>query len=58
VPGPRREDFPVLDRLTYLSTASAGLVPASVVTVVAALFHRRTCETVRRGGRHLGHPVS
>ena len=32
VPGVRREDFPVLDRLTYLNTASAGLVPASVVT--------------------------
>src|SRR5690348_12340726 len=31
VPGLRREDFPVLDRLTYLNTASAGLVPASVV---------------------------
>ncbi len=29
--GLRREDFPVLDRLTYLNTASAGLVPASVV---------------------------
>jgi selenocysteine lyase/cysteine desulfurase len=27
-----REDFPVLDRLTYLNTASVGLVPASVVT--------------------------
>ncbi len=32
VPGLRREDFPVLDRLTYLNTASAGLVPASVLT--------------------------
>ena len=32
VPGLRREDFPVLDRLTYLNTASTGLVPASVVT--------------------------
>ncbi len=31
VPGLRREDFPVLDRLTYLNTASAGLVPASVL---------------------------
>jgi selenocysteine lyase/cysteine desulfurase len=31
VPGLRREDFPALDRLTYLNTASAGLVPASVV---------------------------
>jgi selenocysteine lyase/cysteine desulfurase len=31
VPGLRREDFPVLDRLTYLNTASTGLVPASVV---------------------------
>ena len=30
-PGLRREDFPVLDRLTYLNTASAGLVPASVL---------------------------
>ena len=29
--GIRREDFPVLDRLTYLNTASTGLVPASVV---------------------------
>jgi hypothetical protein len=29
VPGLRREDFPVLDRLTYLNTASVGLVPAS-----------------------------
>src|SRR5712692_928992 len=32
VPGLRREDFPALDRLTYLNTASAGLVPASVIT--------------------------
>jgi selenocysteine lyase/cysteine desulfurase len=31
VPGLRREDFPVLDRLTYLNTASVGLVPVSVV---------------------------
>jgi len=31
VPGLRREDFPALDRFTYLNTASAGLVPASVV---------------------------
>jgi selenocysteine lyase/cysteine desulfurase len=31
VSGLRREDFPALDRLTYLNTASAGLVPASVV---------------------------
>src|SRR5262245_62278530 len=31
VHGLRREDFPVLDRLTYLNTASAGLVPASVM---------------------------
>jgi cysteine desulfurase / selenocysteine lyase len=31
VPGFRRQDFPVLDRLTYLNTASVGLVPASVV---------------------------
>ena len=31
VPGLRREDFPALDRLIYLNTASAGLVPASVV---------------------------
>lgn len=36
VPGLRREDFPVLDRLTYLNTASAGLVPASVVTAAHA----------------------
>src|SRR5215831_2144750 len=27
----RREDFPALGRFTYLNTASAGLVPASVV---------------------------
>jgi cysteine desulfurase / selenocysteine lyase len=32
VPGLRRSDFPILDRLTYLNTASVGLVPASVVT--------------------------
>jgi cysteine desulfurase / selenocysteine lyase len=32
VPGLRRDDFPAFDRLTYLNTASAGLVPASVVT--------------------------
>jgi selenocysteine lyase/cysteine desulfurase len=31
VPGLRRDDFPVLGRLTYLNTASAGLVPASVM---------------------------
>ena len=31
MPGLRREDFPALDRFTYLNTASAGLVPASVV---------------------------
>lgn len=31
VSGLRREDFPVLERLTYLNTASVGLVPASVV---------------------------
>ena len=31
VPGLRREDFPALDRFTYLNTASAGLVPGSVV---------------------------
>jgi len=31
VPGLRRGDFPALDRFTYLNTASAGLVPASVV---------------------------
>ncbi len=31
VPGLRRDDFPALDRFTYLNTASAGLVPASVV---------------------------
>ena len=31
VPGLRREDFPALDRFTYLNTASTGLVPASVV---------------------------
>jgi len=27
----RRDDFPALDRLTYLNTASAGLVPAETV---------------------------
>ena len=32
VPGLHRDDFPAFDRLTYLNTASAGLVPASVVT--------------------------
>ena len=32
VSGLRRSDFPILDRLTYLNTASIGLVPASVVT--------------------------
>lgn len=31
LPALRRDDFPALDRLTYLNTASAGLVPASVV---------------------------
>ncbi|MBO0807839.1 MAG: aminotransferase class V-fold PLP-dependent enzyme [Actinobacteria bacterium] len=31
VPGLRREDFPAFDRFTYLNTASAGLVAASVV---------------------------
>jgi selenocysteine lyase/cysteine desulfurase len=31
VPGLHRDDFPALERLTYLNTASAGLVPASVV---------------------------
>jgi selenocysteine lyase/cysteine desulfurase len=31
VPGLHRDDFPALDRLTYLNTASTGLVPASVV---------------------------
>src|SRR5215472_9019520 len=31
VPGLRREDFPAFDRFTYLNTASAGLVPASVL---------------------------
>jgi cysteine desulfurase / selenocysteine lyase len=31
VPGLHRDDFPAFDRLTYLNTASAGLVPASVV---------------------------
>jgi selenocysteine lyase/cysteine desulfurase len=29
VPALRRDDFPALDRFTYLNTASAGLVPAS-----------------------------
>jgi selenocysteine lyase/cysteine desulfurase len=29
--GLRREDFPALDRFTYLNTASAGLAPASAV---------------------------
>lgn len=45
VPGLRREDFPVLDRLTYLNTASAGLVPASVV--IAA--HRFELELAQAG---------
>jgi len=31
VPGLRRDDFPALDRFAYLNTASAGLVPASVL---------------------------
>jgi cysteine desulfurase / selenocysteine lyase len=31
VPGLRRGDFPALERFTYLNTASAGLVPHSVV---------------------------
>ncbi len=31
VPGLRRQDFPAFDRFTYLNTASAGLVPASVI---------------------------
>ena len=31
VDGLRRGDFPAFDRFTYLNTASAGLVPASVV---------------------------
>jgi cysteine desulfurase / selenocysteine lyase len=31
LPGLRRGDFPALDRLVYLNTASAGLVPESVV---------------------------
>jgi selenocysteine lyase/cysteine desulfurase len=31
VAGLHREDFPAFDRFTYLNTASAGLVPASVV---------------------------
>ena len=31
VAGMRREDFPAFDRSTYLNTASAGLVPLSVV---------------------------
>ena len=32
VPGLHRDDFPVFGRLTYLNTASVGLVPACVVT--------------------------
>lgn len=36
LPGLRREDFPVLDRLTYLNTASVGLVPVSVVSAAHA----------------------
>jgi len=31
VAGLRRQDFPAFDRFTYLNTASAGLVPASVI---------------------------
>jgi len=45
VPGLRREDFPILDRLTYLNTASAGLVPASVV----APAHEFELELSRAG---------
>jgi cystathionine beta-lyase/cystathionine gamma-synthase len=43
--GLRREDFPVLDRLTYLNTASVGLVPASVVTPA----HEFELELARAG---------
>src|SRR6266702_2697658 len=31
VPALRRDDFPALDRFTYLNTASTGLVPVSAV---------------------------
>ncbi len=37
VPALRREDFPALSRFTYLNTASAGLVPASVLAPAHAL---------------------
>jgi selenocysteine lyase/cysteine desulfurase len=45
VPGLRREDFPALDRFTYLNTASAGLVPASVVQPA----HEFEAELARAG---------
>lgn len=45
VPGLRREDFPALDRLVYLNTASAGLVPESVV----APAHRFEFELAQAG---------
>ncbi len=32
VPGMCHTDYPALDRFTYLNTASAGLVPTSVIT--------------------------
>ena len=51
VPGLRREDFPVLDRLTYLNTASAGLVPASVVTPPARVQARAGAGRNHRHGR-------
>ena len=45
MPGLRREDFPALDRLVYLNTASAGLVPESVV----APAHRFEFELAQAG---------
>jgi selenocysteine lyase/cysteine desulfurase len=43
--GLRREDFPAFDRFTYLNTASAGLVPASVIQ----LAHEFEAELAQAG---------
>jgi cysteine desulfurase / selenocysteine lyase len=45
VDGLRRGDFPAFDRFTYLNTASAGLVPASVVQPA----HEFEAELARAG---------
>jgi cysteine desulfurase/selenocysteine lyase len=45
VPGLRRGDFPACDRFTYLNTASAGLVPTSVVQPA----HEFEAELARAG---------